>query len=300
MLPGKERAHVGVSEQQATSEKAKILVKPLELWASPEWGYHLSQTCPWLRKTWVRHCGWDHGRGECPEDFGPSSGRGQKSRIVHKATTQHPSRWSLSGGRDNSRQWAEPSAVQLVSTQESWPLTLCTDSQAILNRSTLWLGQWDTKGGWLMTGLYRVRMCGETSGFTSKSLRWSLLSFMSQLIRCWHPWQSRSWCPSLGISPSNWPCDTAGKVHKNSGHHSAQAGWHIAKDTGLPLKYRDWVDAVTACHARSEQHARQLPKESEPIHRSSQQVRGWQLITSATLWVRVLNMPWFVWTPSLV
>ena len=53
-----------------------------------------------------------------------------------------------------------------------------------------------------------------------------------------------AWVQSLATDPS---ADTADWMHGKSGHHRAWVGWHIAKDVGLPLKYSDLVNAITAC-----------------------------------------------------
>ena len=54
-------------------------------------------------------------------------------------------------------------------------------------------------------------------------------------------------------------------------------GWRIAKNTQLPLKYSDVVNAVTAWPMCSKQCPKQQPKESGGIHRSSQPVMDWLL-----------------------
>lgn len=51
-------------------------------------------------------------------------------------------------------------------------------------------------------------------------------------------------------------------------------GWCIAKDAGLLLKCNDLINAVTACPMCFKQCLRQLTKESEAIHQSSQSVRN--------------------------
>ena len=40
------------------------------------------------------------------------------------------------------------------------------------------------------------------------------------------------------------PVGTADCVQRKTSHHSAQVGWHIAKDAGLPLTYSDLVNVV--------------------------------------------------------
>lgn len=54
-------------------------------------------------------------------------------------------------------------------------------------------------------------------------------------------------------------------------------GQCIAKNVGLPLKYGEMVNAVTACPAWSEQYLRELPMEFGAIHQNSQPVKNWQI-----------------------
>lgn len=73
----------------------------------------------------------------------------------------------------------------------------------------------------------------------------------------------------------------------------------MAKDVRLPLKYRNLVNAITADPMCSKQHPRRLPKMSGP-HKSSRLVRDWQVdYTGPFPSSKVLNVPWFVWTPHL-
>lgn len=89
--------------------------------------------------------------------------------------------------------------------------------------------------------------------------------------------------------------DIADWVHRKNGHHCAQMGWCIANDAGVPLKYSDLVNVVTACSLCSKQYPRQLPKESGAIHYSFQLVRDWQVDYMApSVGVSVLNMFCFV------
>lgn len=81
--------------------------------------------------------------------------------------------------------------------------------------------------------------------------------------------------------------DTEDWMHRIIGHCSARMGWHISKDAQWPLQYSDDVNALTVCLVCSKQHLRQLPKVCGAMHRSSQQVRDWQMIILAPLsdWV---------------
>lgn len=149
-----------------------------------------------------------------------------------------------------------------------------------------------------MGGPYGVKMCGGTLGFACGSIRQTPLSSRSWLIRHWHPCNQKAdalaWLSALETKPL---VDTAKWVHRESGLHNAVVGWHIAKDVGLPLKYSDLVNVVIACHVCFKQHPRQLPKDPEAKYQSSQQVRGWQIDDmDPSLYVSVLNLPWFVWT----
>ena len=52
-----------------------------------------------------------------------------------------------------------------------------------------------------------------------------------------------AWVQALTTDPS---VHTADWVHRKGGQHSAQVGWHIAKDARLLLKYSDLVSVVAA------------------------------------------------------
>ena len=75
----------------------------------------------------------------------------------------------------------------------------------------------------------------------------------------------------------------------------------------LSFKYGDLVNAVTACLLVCfKQYPKQLTKESGAKRTwdkriwSSQQIRDWQIDNIGPfLWVKVLNMPLFVWTLHL-
>lgn len=73
----------------------------------------------------------------------------------------------------------------------------------------------------------------------------------------------------------------------------------LPKMPKVPLKYSDIANEVTGYPVCSKQHPRQLLKESGAIHWSSQPVRDWPVDRIGPLQVRVLNMPWFLWTQHL-
>lgn len=77
-------------------------------------------------------------------------------------------------------------------------------------------------------------------------------------------------------------------------------GKAIAKGAGLPLKYSDLVNAVTARPACSQRCPWQVPRESEATHQSSQLERDWQTDYLSLLPLSEgSELPWIVWTLRL-
>ena len=60
------------------------------------------------------------------------------------------------------------------------------------------------------------------------------------------------------------------------GHHSGQVEWHIAKNSGLPLKYSDLVNAITAFLYILNNAQGNRQRSLEPSTRAPP-VRDWQI-----------------------
>ena len=121
-------------------------------------------------------------------------------------------------------------------------------------------------------------MGGKIFGFTCRKLRQSSQSSTSQFNALKPPGNQETDAPTQLQAPATDPSEgTADWVCRKSGHLCPQTGWRIAKDARLPLKYSDLVNAVTVRPVCSKQCPRQLPKESEAIHWSSQQIKDWQI-----------------------
>lgn len=103
-----------------------------------------------------------------------------------------------------------------------------------------------------MSGLYRVRMFRGTFGFTCKSesiLTVSHILAHKPLTPCVN--QEADALAQVQTLAIDTLVDIADWLHRKSGHHSTQVEWHVAKDAGLPLKYSDLVNSITACHVCS-------------------------------------------------
>lgn len=101
-----------------------------------------------------------------------------------------------------------------------------------------------------MSGPYGVRMFRGTFRFTCKSesiLTVSHILAHKPLTPCGNQ-DALAQVRTLAIDTL---VDIADWLHRKSGHHSIQVEWHIAKDAGLPLKYGNLVNAITARHVCS-------------------------------------------------
>lgn len=133
------------SQQQANFEKATLLMKHIKALDISQTGLPFkSDVCVTPKVygsgTWQRQ---KQGR----VSLGFWSQLWERTKPPQDSTEQQllamymgSSGWSLSERNDHSSQEVVLRVVWLVITQEPWPLTLPTDSWAVLKRLTLWLG----------------------------------------------------------------------------------------------------------------------------------------------------------------
>lgn len=160
----------------------------------------------WLRKVWVRHCGRDSRRRECPQDFGPSSGREQKPNSSCSVESASPCGTSEEGINLGS-QWAGL-RVEFSWLVITWVLAInplhwqlgCHVSQGINSVAQIMASQW----------VDGHQQAPEGSGYMERHLGLPVRTWGS--LHCFSclgsrdidtAWNSQSWCRNLGMSLSN-------------------------------------------------------------------------------------------------